>query len=149
MTGLLAYARERLFQGRIAALILLIALAALAAGGLPDGDGTVAPAVLVAVALAALVVAQFRLLDDLADRALDRRHHPQRVLARSAQTWPFTMAIAAAVLPVTVVLASLPGATARIAGYGLLTAAMLAWYRLRPPPDLSDTSLRRRPGCRC
>ncbi len=76
---LLAYGRGRIARRRIAVLVAAIAVLAFIAEA-PRG---VEDALLRAV-LAALLVASFRIWDDLADRAYDSVHHPTRVLARSA-----------------------------------------------------------------
>lgn len=82
------YARTRLIRMRIALLwLLLVAATVISAAAVPP------PIVLAQQAgflLVAIVV--FRLWDDLADRAYDRRHHPERVLASISKPWPFVLA---------------------------------------------------------
>lgn len=76
---LVAYGRERIAGWRIAVLVMAIAALACVAEA-PRG----AADVLLRTILAALLVASFRIWDDLADRAYDSVHHPARVLVRSA-----------------------------------------------------------------
>ena len=68
---------------RFLALAGLLVWAASSAGG--ASAAMTAAGFLLAVSL----VAQFRLWDDLVDRARDRDAHPQRVIARCASTVPF------------------------------------------------------------
>ncbi|WP_301102720.1 hypothetical protein [Propionivibrio sp.] len=89
---LLAYGRERIARWRVAALVLGVAALACTAQA-PRGPVDV----LVRTTLAALLVATFRLWDDLADSDHDRARHPDRVLVRSARTrcfWFVLLALA-------------------------------------------------------
>jgi 4-hydroxybenzoate polyprenyltransferase len=85
----------------------------------------------IATPIALLLLAQFRLLDDLADRHRDRTSHPDRVLAARAQVTDFKV-LCAALATVNVVLlfvwSGWPGAAALVA----LDAAAVAWYVWRP-----------------
>ena len=76
---LVAYGRGRIARWRIAALAAAIAILAFIAQAPRDVEDALSRAV-----LAALLVASFRIWDDLADRAYDSVHHPTRVLVRSA-----------------------------------------------------------------
>ncbi len=91
---LLAYGRERIVRWRIAALVLLVAGVAF----IVEAPGDAADA-LTRVALAAVLIVQFRLWDDLADRDYDRVRHPARVVVRSTATQWFWALLA--VLAVT------------------------------------------------
>jgi len=78
---LLAYGRERIVRWRIIALTsLMVGIA-----WIVEAPGDTADA-LTRAALAALLIAQFRLWDDLADRDYDSVRHPARVLVRSTAT---------------------------------------------------------------
>lgn len=123
---LAGYARQRLLRARILALIATVAMAACVPAWMSAGAAIDAAA----LALAAALVFQFRLIDDLADLPVDRVRHPERVLVRARSRWPFALAAAALSLPV---LALLDG-HARLA-WAVLLALMLCWYRLRPAPD--------------
>ena len=81
---LLAYGRERVTRWRIASLALLVTGTAFLVDPPLDGGDA-----LLRAGLALLLIAQFRVWDDLADRAYDSAHHPARVLARSATTARF------------------------------------------------------------
>ncbi len=76
---LVAYGRERIARWRIAALVVAITALAFVAEAPRGVEDALSRAV-----LAALLVASFRIWDDLADRAYDSVHHPTRVLVRSA-----------------------------------------------------------------
>jgi len=76
---LIAYGRERIASWRIALLVAAVAALAFIADAPQDAEGVVRRTV-----LAVLLVASFRIWDDLADRVYDSVRHPNRVLMRSA-----------------------------------------------------------------
>lgn len=124
MTLLLSYARERLLTAPVAAAIALVAgscqLVRLDTVSLLTRD----------VCVATLLVFAFRIWDDLADRARDRREHPGRVAVRTSSSAPLVLAAivmwtAAAVL---MFIASGMATTAVLAGY---TIALAVWYLTR------------------
>src|SRR5687767_11990474 len=81
--NLWAYVRERFPAWLALSLPLVLVLAALR-------EKSVLPAEFAAAFLmAALLVFELRLWDDLADLELDRQFHPERVLCRSASARPF------------------------------------------------------------
>ena len=83
------------------------------------------------VASAALLLAQFRLWDDLADRERDRRAHPHRVLVRSADTTTFVAAcVWLGVL--NLCLAAWRGGVVSASVFALLNAGAAIWYGARP-----------------
>ncbi|MGD9944688.1 MAG: hypothetical protein AB7L76_07070 [Burkholderiaceae bacterium] len=129
---LLSYAGERLLCVRILALTVLVMLAAWLPQRLPMSFVSADDAVAAAAAwlLAAILVAQCRLIDDLADLPVDRVRHPARVLVRSRCRVPFVAAAAGLSVPA---LALLPEPSQW--AWALLIAALLAWYRWRRPPD--------------
>lgn len=86
---LVAYGRERIIRWRVAALAFLIV--GLAFFVEVPGDALDA---LARTGLALLLIAQFRLWDDLADRSYDSVHHPTRVLVRSRATGWFWAVLA-------------------------------------------------------
>jgi hypothetical protein len=77
-----------------------------------------------------LLLAQFRLWDDLADRDRDRRAHPDCVIARAPRISPF-VGTCVALAVVNASLAATRGGDG-VAAFLLLTAAAAAWYRWRP-----------------
>jgi hypothetical protein len=89
---------------------------------------------------ALLLLGQFRLWDDLADRGRDRAAHPSRVLVRAARVAPF-VATCLILATLNVVLAAwLRGASAA-AAVGALDIAAAAWYRWRPARRTAATDL--------
>jgi hypothetical protein len=121
---LFLYLRTR-FGSRIGLLVVLLLLGSLAE----------LPAILidlgVRAVLAATLVAQFRLWDDLADRERDRREHPDRILPRATSLVPFHVLLAAAFAAnVGLLVAFRPVWTVVL--FLALNAVLLAWYgRLR------------------
>jgi hypothetical protein len=86
---------------------------------------------LVDLSIVTLLLAQFRLWDDLADRRHDRRAHPERVLARTERAAPF-VALCFLLAFVNETMAW-RHATAAIA-LTALNATTAAWYTLRHEP---------------
>lgn len=82
-----------------------------------------------AFAIAAALLAQFRLWDDLVDRERDRKAHPERVLARAESSAPFERCAWTLGAANAIALAWTGGVTA-LAGFLLLCAAAALWYRL-------------------
>jgi hypothetical protein len=100
---------------------VLIALAA-RAGNLPG---------LADVARALLLLGQFRLWDDLADRERDRRAHPERLLVSAASATPFSLLcglLGAINIAISAYVDGLVAAVLLV----LLNAAAAAWYTWRP-----------------
>ena len=126
MTGrFAAYLAQRFRPAVFApATALHVGLALWAAGAEPT------PARLASAAgLAALLLLQFRLWDDLEDRGRDRATHPERILV-VAPPAPFRCALVAIGVGNLVVLAARSAVAA--AGLAVLDVAFLAAYRLRP-----------------
>lgn len=99
---------------------------------------------IMAVMLSFMLILQFRLWDDIADRERDRLKQPERVLCRTSDIKPFL--IAATILPLIngILLAWYQGHINWIPAYLLLCASLLAWYRLRPSsasPGLLNSAL--------
>ena len=87
-----------------------------------------------AAALALILVMQFRLWDDIADRERDRISHPGRVMCQARDIKPFlVVALSLSVLS-GLLLAWYHGQNIRSATYLLLCATLFAWYILRPAP---------------
>jgi len=120
MPDLVAWARTRIAQWRIALLWLVVLAAALAASPRDAPAWT--------LLFSAALIVQFRLWDDLEDRAHDRVHAPQRVLVRSSRLAAFRIAFAASVGLVAAAFA-LFGGWERVLPYVLLLAAMAVLYR--------------------
>jgi 4-hydroxybenzoate polyprenyltransferase len=92
------------------------------------------------VLLGFLLFAQFRILDDLVDRPLDARIHPERVLVRATRTKSVRpiSAVGLVLGTATMALLSLVGPTFRsgavrgpISVYLLLIVVLFAWYAVR------------------
>jgi hypothetical protein len=124
LAELIAYGRERLAKTRIALLMVFIA----GLGFAVEPPGGVSEAV-VRVLLIALLVVQFRLWDDIADREHDRTRYPERVLQRhKGRATPFLLAMGLLALPILALLSLLQTPAWRIAAYGLLVAALAVVY---------------------
>ena len=104
------------------------ALIALAAGA---GSGLGAIEWGLTVVLSLLLLAQFRLWDDLADRDRDRAAHPDRVLVRAARVWPFVVTCTGLAVANLLLLLAWNGLAGMLA-FLVLNAAAFAWYAWRP-----------------
>lgn len=121
---LVAYGGERIATLRILLLVALVAGLGFAVE--PPHDATNA---LIRATLAALLVIQFRLWDDIADREHDRARHPERVLQRhQGHGTPFFVLLGALTVPILLLLFTLENAGARIGAYGVLAAAIAVVY---------------------
>jgi 4-hydroxybenzoate polyprenyltransferase len=120
---LAAYLRTRLPASRFGPLAVGLVLAALAGGPAP-GPGRLAWQAV----LAASLLLQFRVWDDLADRERDRRRHPRRVLVTARSLGPFHALGGAAAGAGLLLLAAGPDPGRRLAVYGLLVLALALWY---------------------
>jgi hypothetical protein len=123
MRELADWLRERVVTPRIALLAAVVLVAAVAAGAL-------LPEVATALLLLAMLV-QFRLLDDLADRAYDRAHAPDRVLARASDLRAFVMLLGGSIGAVALALAVLAG-WVRALAYLAFFGCALGWYAALP-----------------
>ena len=119
------YTASRLATVRIAALTVLVIAMSLVVSPDPSPTdiGTTA-------LLAALLIAQFRLWDDLADVDFDRVHHPHRVLVASRDVRPYFILVIGLTVLNTVVIAALRS-PAQLLAYVLLLAGMAMIYRRR------------------
>ncbi len=111
------YLCERLVRGRVLALLAVLLLAA--SGGTP----TVRQALLMV-----LLVVQFRMLDDHADRAHDAMAHPGRVTVTDPGAAWLRAGSLGLTLPVGLLL-GLAGQTGSLIGYAALLAGALGLYR--------------------
>jgi hypothetical protein len=124
---LLAYARERVAVPRVPALVAFLAAAGLAVQPARD-----ALDLALRVALLFLLVVQFRLWADIADREHVRERHPGRVLARHrGRASAFLALLALVAAPVVLLLWTLPDPGRRIAAYGALAIAVAVVYGSR------------------
>lgn len=106
---------------------LAIIVAAAATGGVWGGPRTLANDFV----LALLLLAQYRIWDDLADRHLDRIAHPSRVLVRAESTTSaIALGVALAAASLSVVLVR-DGAGLSLATLIGLTGLLSAWYTWR------------------
>lgn len=122
---MIAYLRERARPGIFIPAAALIALAG------HIGDPIAVTRFAMSSALVLLLIAQFRLWDDVADIETDRLEHPHRVLSRSAHLDRFVvfgLLLATANLWLSAWIAGAAGMVILI----LLDAAMATWYALRP-----------------
>ena len=115
--------RERLLTPRIALLAAVVLLAAVTAGAL-------LPEVATALLLVAMI-AQFRLLDDLADRAYDRVHAAGRVLVSATDVRPVVVLLGGSIAAVVLGLAVLAG-WARALAYLVLVGCVIGLYAALP-----------------
>ncbi len=122
---MMRYWTERFAPGLFVPAAAGIALAAQAGSGVSGRSWTIASL------LALLLLAQFRLWDDLADRERDRDAHPDRLLVRTTRIGPFIATCAGLALVNVILLAAWRGAFAA-AGLLILDVAALAYYTWRP-----------------
>lgn len=127
---MLTYWIERLRPGLTLPLAGLIAIGAGSPAGLLD------------VLLAWLLIAEFRLWDDLADRDRDRLTHPERTLVRVDGTGRF-VAMCAGLGAMNVMATGMLHGGPAVAVLVVLHAGMAAYYRWRPaaPGRTSDLLL--------
>jgi len=126
--ALIAYVRERYAATLFVPLAVFIGVASLAMANSRPTLGLLVPTA-VASALAYVLVFQFRLWDDLADRESDRLRCPERVLARFESRSPFVAFLIGTIAVNLLLVAVLRGAGARWMALAGLDFAMLAWYR--------------------
>lgn len=100
-----------------------------------------AVAVAIDTAFAFLLLAQFRLWDDLVDRRVDAVRHPERVLVRASNTTTYVVAcIALGVLNALIVLQR-SGAHSALPLLGALTVVLICAYG-QPPKSAARDLLR-------
>lgn len=120
-----AYLKERVKPQVFVPLAIIVAVAA--KGGIQGGPRALA----IDAALALLLLVQYRIWDDLADRHHDALAHPGRVLVQSASTTPaIALCLALAAVGFTVVLAR-DGAGLSLATLVGLAGVLGAWYASR------------------
>lgn len=122
-----AYASERIRLEIFAPAIALLSFAALWVAGAEDQNLTVAGGALV---LMTLLILQFRLWDDLADRDRDRAVHPHRVLA-AHDAAPFRGLLTVLIAAAATAGFAIGGAPA-VASIAIVDGAALALYVVRP-----------------
>ncbi|MEE3370523.1 MAG: hypothetical protein VX346_14385 [Planctomycetota bacterium] len=130
-----AYVQTRLLLPRIGALASLVLLAAWC-HSMPQSLPADWRDALIDMLLAALLLTQFRIWDDLADVPLDRRIQPNRTLCntshrRSFQVIVIVLAAAAASLVTN------PADPTALSLLGGLTLLMICWYWFPPRPTWS------------
>lgn len=120
---LLAYGQERLLRWPLAALWAIHL-------GLSFGDQTPTSwrEGLARGLLTGLLIAQFRLGDDLADLDHDARIHPTRVLTRSLNLRPFQTVLCTIALPIMGLLWASPNPLFKLAAYAGLIAGLMWVY---------------------
>ena len=122
LEDLTAYATTRLMVGRITLLWLVLSACAL----IVSGEISLVSAMLGSV-LAATLIAQFRLWDDLADREYDAVSHPQRVLVTTSHARRVAYLCGVLTLPITATLVFGYG-TSHLLVYVSLFVAMALLY---------------------
>jgi SAM-dependent methyltransferase len=121
---LLAYGVERIAKLRIALLVALIA----GLGFAIEKPDDLASA-LIRITLMALLVIQFRLWDDIADREHDRHRYPERVLQRHrGRATPFLVLLGVLTVPILALLFTFENPAWRIGAYGTLAVALAVVY---------------------
>lgn len=124
------YLRTRILTGRILVLLLLVCAASVLS------TAAVAPAAVPAtVGLMALLVAQLRLWDDLADRSRDSMRFPERLLVRTRHAPSFAWTLLTSVVLVAAVLAW-RGQLRELAVYTALLTLLALLYHTGPGADL-------------
>jgi hypothetical protein len=128
------YARERFTPAVFGPAAIAIAMAgAIGRYSLPD--------VALDTLFAVLLLAEFRLCDDLADRRADAVTHPDRVLVRAHALWPFAaLCVALAIINVTW---SIARDSTGISAWILITlhAVLGTWYSRRQARTLAGDQL--------
>lgn len=122
MSELRAWLRERLSLARFGPAALFLVLI----GGAPDFSRVPS------VGLALLLIAVFRLRDDLADRRRDAIEHPERVLVQARSTRPFAIAVVVGLALASVGVAVEHGFERALAVLGLAAAFELG-HRVELP----------------
>ena len=117
-----AYLRGRVLNRRVLLLVAVVSGAILAASGPMSMAGTAMVPVLTAV-----LVAQLRLWDDLADRDYDRTHHPDRLLVRSPHGQAYCILLVASILLVAAALL-LHGPPRGLPAYAFLVGMLALLY---------------------
>jgi 4-hydroxybenzoate polyprenyltransferase len=110
---------------------LFLSVAAGIAGAAHLGGAHEDACVVVDAFMALLLITQFRLWDDLADREYDRRHHPNRILVRAQRTTRF-VAICLLLAEINFVALWLRSGVPGVVALGLVNLAAALWYTLRP-----------------
>lgn len=125
VSELARYAASRLGTARIVALTVLVIAVSLAISThrSPTDIGTSA-------LLAGLLIAQFRLWDDLADIDFDRIHHPRRILVTSRNVRTYFILVAFLAVLNAAIIAALRS-PAQLIAYMLLLAGTATLYRRR------------------
>ena len=122
LESVFAWRRTRLQGARFLPLAAFLAWAASSAGG------AAVASTLAACVIALALIAQFRLWDDLVDRARDRNAHPERLLAAAATTAPFDRVLVLLGAANAMAILGMRGVPALL-GFLLLSAAAASWYR--------------------
>jgi 2-polyprenyl-3-methyl-5-hydroxy-6-metoxy-1,4-benzoquinol methylase len=124
LAELVAYGGERIAKVRIALLVALVAGLGFAVERPQD-----AASALIRIVLVALLVIQFRLWDDIADREHDRERHPERVLPRhQGRATPFLVLLGGLTVPILALLSTFENAGARVGAYGALAVVLAVVY---------------------
>jgi hypothetical protein len=132
---MIAYLRQRLPLRVFLTASVLLGLAAQATSGFDPTRW------LMDAGLAFLLLAQFRLWDDLADRDRDSRAHPERVLVRTPHVMRFVSACLLLASANLVASATFGGADSLAILLGLNLAAA-TWYMMRPGrPTIADEAI--------
>ncbi|HTE47154.1 MAG TPA: hypothetical protein VK636_18035 [Gemmatimonadaceae bacterium] len=126
---IVAYLRQRVRARALVPLAFLLS----AAGWLVVSQPAFDLLRLVASVLSAFVIVlTFRAWDDLEDRSLDRRHHPERVMAWSTRTAPFAALITFLGIGGILLLLPLPELLPRLIALAIAAGIVSAWYGTRP-----------------
>jgi hypothetical protein len=110
---------------------LFLSVAAGIAGAAHFGGAHEDACVIVDAFMALLLITQFRLWDDLADREYDRCQHPNRILVRAQRTTRF-VAICLLLAEINFIALWLRSGVPGVVALGLVNLAAALWYALRP-----------------
>jgi len=120
--------------------LVFVPVAAVVAAAAQGGAGIDRKRWTIDVVCALLLLGQFRLWDDLADRERDRAPHPSRVLVRAAGTAPF-VATCLVLAIVNIGLAVWLRGTAAAVALVALDVSAVGWYTWRPSQRSAATDL--------
>jgi 4-hydroxybenzoate polyprenyltransferase len=120
--------------------LLFVPAATVVAAAAHAGTGSGTDGWTIDIICALLLLGQFRLWDDLADRERDRAAHPSRVLVRATRVAPF-IATCLVLAIVNIVFAGWLRGTAAAAAVVALDVAAAAWYTWRPARRSAATDL--------
>jgi 4-hydroxybenzoate polyprenyltransferase len=128
------YCRQRLFTIRMALVSVVIAAASQLAA--PSWRSLSIDSL-----LGFVLIALFRMWDDLADRSRDADAHPERPTVRAAMLSPFIVTCVLLAVCAFAILALRHAAPAAVVGFSALIVLTALWYSHRGPRSLAGDHL--------